>query len=142
MNKDNFITFRVDDTEKKVIQELSRRYHKSRSEICRLLIDGRRDELQKYARRIKMSNQQYNGIIKALNTLRTPLSSVQISLNYIGNNMNQIARILNSGRMPRDVREAFEQMENRFDKVKDKLTFYSEASNYYAYGKMEDDDDG
>ena len=96
------VNVRLSEKEFEKLDELAKRHNKSRSEIVRTAFQG---ELAKMddTKVNSLSYEERKKILENVGATMTYMSKVERVLHGIGNNVNQIAKAVNQGRVPKRV---------------------------------------
>ncbi len=95
------LNVRVDEDTKRLVDKVAERYRISRSEVLRLVLW---DRLSRYEERQarSLSEDERVKLLELMATTEAHMGALQKSLNGLGNNINQIARAVNTGAIDGD----------------------------------------
>ena len=87
------VNVRLDDDEFEAITELAIKYGKSRSEIVRTAMQG----LFEVSPAGALNPEQYQALVQDIASVKGGIGKLESQLLRVGNNVNQVARKVNSG---------------------------------------------
>ena len=96
------VNVRLSEKEFEKLDELAKRHNRSRSEVVRTAFQG---ELAKMDdTKVKsLSDEERKKMLEIIGATMTYMSKVERVLHGVGNNVNQIAKAVNQGRVPKRV---------------------------------------
>lgn len=99
--KDKSINIRLDEYLYDAINQVATRHQIKRSEVVRLALE---DKLSKYGRGANLSSDDLQALRALVIDVRNSVSKYDDGLYRVGNNLNQIAKHLNTSRNASDIR--------------------------------------
>lgn len=91
--KENRINVRVDDKLLRMVDEFANEYGLSRSNVTRLALQG---ELNHVGTKLNITTEQFDTLMRRLERLDDVMSKYERTFSSIGNNVNQIAKRVNT----------------------------------------------
>ena len=95
MSLDKSINFRVDEEVYNALTELAEDRGINRSDLVRMILSN---ELSKYYKYKGIDKETFEKYIEALSNISAVIGSSERQLNKIGNNLNQMSKIMNTSK--------------------------------------------
>lgn len=100
------------------VSSVARKYKASRSEVIRLAING---ELAGMVSKDRYTEEQFVTILEKTNQTISKLLDVEVQVSRIGNNVNQIAKRLNTNKTETATMKELEEVKKTLEEIKKRL---------------------
>lgn len=120
------INVRLSEEEYAAIEKLAKEHNRSKSEIVRTAFQGELAKLDASRNKTLSADERSEMLVK-LGSMLTGLSEMRNHTNGMGRNINQMAKLINSGQIPRV--SGFDEAVKYSENVKQNLEVVAEELN-------------